>query len=78
MVWSTRCSLNINVVEPSSILCLNHLCLRFLKISSCLLQVEVALFVCAAGAKASTGESRPGSALEQQDGEDDAESEAEG
>ena len=42
-----------------------------------LLQVEVALLICTAGAKAYAGECRPGPALEQDDGEDDAEAETE-
>lgn len=54
-----------------------HLCL-LPQIPSGLLEVEVALLVCPSGTKAGTDEGRPRSALEQQDGEDDAEAEAEG
>lgn len=43
-----------------------------------LLQAEVALLVCPAGAEASAHNGRPRPALEQEDREDDAEAEAEG
>lgn len=49
-----------------------------LEIAGCPLEVGVALLVGAAGAEAYAGKGGPGSALEQDDGEDDAEAQAEG
>lgn len=53
------------------------LCL-LLQIPCRLLQAEVALFVCAAGTESDADECRPGAALEEEDRENDAKTEAEG
>lgn len=49
-----------------------------LQVARRLSQVDVALLVCAASTEASTDESRPSSATEKNDGEDDTETEADG
>ena len=68
-------STNSSLIRSTIIPWLQRLCLVLLALSN---ETRVALLICATGTETGADESRPCAALEEEDGEDNAEGEAEG